>query len=308
MVFKKIKEFSSSGFGSNISNEGERLITKKGKFNIKKEGLSFSEQFDLFHSLINMSTFLFFLFLFLGFVFINLLFTITYLSIGLEGLNGTTHQHDFLEAFYFSAQTITTVGYGGLYPTGNIISLISSFEAFIGLLSFAIATGLLYGRFSKPKNNLIFSQNILISPYRDFTGLMARVANPKNSQLIDAEARMIYSQIENENGVNRRKFYTIELEMNKISLFSASWTIVHPINADSPLYNLTSEDFKERNVELILLLNAYDETYNQQVHVRTSYKPDEFIENAKFISILSQNEDKQSVIHPDRINDFEKTK
>ncbi|MGE0561091.1 MAG: ion channel [Flavobacteriales bacterium] len=306
MAFNKLKNFRNSGFGSNINNEGERLITKKGQFNIKKEGLSFSQRFDLFHTLINMNTTPFFIFLFIGFVFINLLFTLTYLAIGLDGIAGATSNHNFFDAFFFSAQTLTTVGYGGLHPTGRLIGLIAGFEAFIGLLSFAIATGLLYGRFSKPKQNMLFSQNILISPYGDITGLMARVANPKNTQLIDVEAKMIYSQIELENNVKKRNFYTLDLEMNKISLFSASWTVVHPITNESPLYQLTTKDIEERNVELILLLNGYDETYNQHVHFRTSYKPEEFIENAKFIPILSQNENKQSIIRLDKINLFEK--
>lgn len=308
MAFNKLKNYRNSGFGSNINNEGDRLITKKGQFNIKKEGLSFSERFDLFHTLINMNTIPFFMLLFIGFVFINILFTLTYLAVGLDGIAGSTNNHNFFDAFFFSAQTLTTVGYGGLHPTGKLIGLIASFEAFIGLLSFAIATGLLYGRFSKPKPNMLFSQNILISPYGEITGLMARVANPKNTQLIDVNAKMIYSQVESENNVKKRNFYTLELEMNKISLFATSWTVVHPITTESPLYKITPQNMKERNVELILLLSGYDETYNQHVHFRTSYKPDEFIENAKFTPILSQNENKQSVIHLNNINKYEKTK
>lgn len=302
MVLKKIKDFTNSGFGSNINNEGERLITKNGQFNIEKKGLNFFGRFDLFHWLMNLSSIAFFSFLVFGFIAINLLFTATYLLIGMNGIAGTTPNNEFFDALYFSFQTLTTVGYGGLHPTGRLIGIVSGFEAFIGLLSFAVSTGLLYGRFSKPKNKLLFSTNALISPYQEITGLMARVANPKKSQLINTEAKMVFSQIEGD----KRKFYTLDLEMNSISLFATSWTVVHPITNESPLFSLTKEQLIQSNAELILLINAYDETYNQPIYVRTSYKPDEIVENAKFSPILGHNEQGQSVICLDRISEYQK--
>jgi inward rectifier potassium channel len=305
MASKKFKELRSTGFGSNVKNENERLISKSGKFNIKKEGLTFFEKFNLFHSLINMSSFLFFNCLLVGFILINIFFTGTYLLIGLENLQGTRTNNEFFDAFYFSAQTLTTVGYGGLYPTGKLISLIASFEAFIGLLGFAVSTGLLYGRFSKPKPKIMFSKNALISPYQDITGVMARVANPKDNQLINVTAKMMYSQIEEVHGNKARKFYPLNLEIDKISLFVTSWTIVHPISHESPLYQLTRKDIEHRKGELILLLSAYDESYSQDLHARTSYTPEEIVEHAKFVSVLGFNEEEQSVIHLDKLNEYE---
>jgi len=304
-VFERIKELRNSGFGSNIKDEGERLITKKGKFNVKKEGLSFLERFNLFHSLINMPTIAFFVCLLIGYLIINLLFTSTYLIIGLEGLQGTTANNDFFDAFYFSSQTLTTVGYGGLYPTGKLISFIASIEAFIGLLSFAVSTGLLYGRFSKPKAKLMFSKKALISPYNDITGLMARVANPKDNQLINASVSMIFSQVIKENDVSSRKFYTLKLEIEKISLFVTSWTVVHPITEESPLYGLTHQEMKERNAEMILLLSAYDESYSQDLHDRTSYKAEDIVANAKFSSVSGVSEGDRSVLRLDKLSDYE---
>ena len=305
MAFDKLKELTDSGFGSNVNSKEERLITKKGKFNIKKEGLSFLERFNLFHSLINMPALYFFICLMVCFFLINLLFTATYLIIGLDGLQGTSSNNAFFDAFYFSAQTLTTVGYGGLHPTGKVISLIASFEAFIGLLSFAVSTGLLYGRFSKPKPKVMFSKNALITPYQDVTGLMARVANPKNNQLINVTASMMYSQIENIDGNTRRKFYTLDLEMKKISLFVTSWTVVHPINEESPLYGLSHQDIIDRNAEMILLLSAYDESHSQDLHTRTSYKADEIVPNTKFVSVIDFNEGEQSVLRLDKLSDFD---
>lgn len=306
MVFKKIKEFGNTGFGANVDHEGGRLISKDGKFNVKKEGLDFSERFHLFHTLMNMSTFLFFFYLLLVYFVVNILFTSIYILVGVEGIGGTYFDNQFLSAFFFSAQTLTTVGYGALHPINQSVGFISSFEAFIGLLGFAVSTGLLYGRFSKPKIKLLFSKHSLVSTYKEITGLMVRIANPKDSQLINVEAIMIFSEVIENEGVRNRKFYTLDLEMDKISLFATSWTIVHPITNESPLYNLTGKDFAERDVELILLIGAYDETYNQDVHVRSSFKYDEIITNAKFIPILGQNDDEQAVIHLDKLNDYEK--
>tara|TARA_B100000809_G_scaffold260974_1_gene308914 strand:+ start:1558 stop:2484 length:927 start_codon:yes stop_codon:yes gene_type:complete len=305
MAKKKFREVRSTGFGSNVKNESERLISKSGKFNIKKEGLTFFEQFNLFHSLITMSAIPFFICLMIGFFLINLFFTGAYLLIGLENLEGTSVNNDFFDAFYFSAQTLTTVGYGGLYPTGKVISLIASLEAFIGLLGFAVSTGLLYGRFSKPKPKIMFSKNALLSPYQDIKGLMVRVANPKKNQLINISAKMMYSQIEETEGNKTRKFYPLDLEIDQINLFVTSWTIVHPINTESPLYNLSHKDIKERKGELILLLSAYDESYSQNLHARTSYKPEEIIKNAKFIPVSGLNDEEQSIIYLNKLDEYE---
>lgn len=302
-----MKYFSNTGFGSNTKNEGNRLLNKDGKFNTKKEGVGFWQRSDLFHVLINMSAFNFFMVLFLCYVLINVLFAELYILVGLEGLQGVTTENQFLQAFYFSTQTLTTVGYGGLHPTSNSLNLIASFEAFIGLISFAVATGLLYGRFSKPKPKVLFSEKALISPYNDITGLMIRAANPKSNQLINAQANVIFSQIEfdKEKGEIRR-FYNLELELTKINLFATSWTIVHPITKDSPLYGLSNKDLENKNVEFMVSLNAFDETYNQDVHIRTSFKSNEVVVGAKFKPILGQTDEGQSYVKLDKLGDFDK--
>lgn len=302
---KKSKEVTSSGFGSNINDEEDRLVSKNGKVTIKKIGLNFNQRFNLYHSLIKMHALIFFLYLLGAYLFINLVFTGVYLAIGLECLQGRTGGNDFLQAFYFSSQTLTTVGYGGLHPTGNALSLIASFEAFLGLISFAVSTGLIYGRFSKPRAKMILSKVAVITPYKEITGLMARVANPKDSPLINANTKMLYSQIETIHGQKIRKFYTLDLEMEKISLFASSWTIVHPITKESPLYKISRTELKQKNVEIILLLSAHDESYNEDVHSRISYKASEIIENAKFSPIIKHVEGKHTVLCIDQIDRYE---
>lgn len=308
--FTKYKEKLDSGFSSNTANEGERLLNKDGSFNIQKKGLNFFQRFSLFHSLINMSWAKFFIWLFIGYIFINLLFASSYLLIGtyrINGAHGQTGLEQFLDAFFFSTQTLTTVGYGSMSPIGILCNLIASTESFLGLLSFAMATGLLYGRFSKPKAKIIFSDKALIAPYHDKTGLMIRIANLRDSQLINMKAKILYSQIEQEStGEEKRKFYTLDLEISYISLLALSWTIVHPIDENSPLYDLDKKELQKRNIEIVLLLEGYDETYSQEVHTRTSYKVNEVLPNAKFISALGQNKEGKATISMDSISLYEK--
>lgn len=304
--FTKYKEKLDSGFGSNASNEGYRLLNKNGSYNIQKNGLSFFQKFSLFHSLINMTWIQFFGFLFIGYLLVNLIFAGVYMLIGTSGLSGVSGVSDseqFLDAFFFSTQTLTTVGYGAISPNTPSISLVASIESFVGLLGFAIATGLLYGRFSKPQAKIIFSDYALISPYREGKGLMIRIANLRDSQLINMKAKILFSQIEEEG---KRKFYTLDLEINHISLLATSWTIVHPIDEHSPLFEVGKNEIAAKNVEIMLLLEGYDESYSQAIHARTSFKANEMIFDSKFVSILGHNEQGKSTVSLDALSNFEK--
>ena len=308
--FAKNKEKLDSGFSSNTANEGDRLLNKDGSYNVQKQGLNFFQRFSLFHALINMSWATFFLWLFTAYIIINLLFASSYMLIGtyrINGADGITSLDQFLDAFFFSSQTLTTVGYGSLSPIGTLCSLIASIESFVGLLSFAMATGTLYGRFSKPRAKITYSDNALISPYKEIKGVMIRIANLRDSQLINMKAKMLYSQIENENnGPSKRKFYTLDLEIDNITLLALSWTIVHPIDENSPLFGLSKDDLIKRNIEIVMILEGHDETYSQEVHTRTSYKANELIEDAKFISAIGQNKEGKATLSMDSISLYEK--
>jgi inward rectifier potassium channel len=214
-----------------------------------------------------------------------------------------TEFEKFMEVFFFSAQSLTTVGYGRLNPTGIFNSTIAAIESFIGLLGFALATGLLYGRFSRPVANILFSENALISPYQGFTGLMIRLANKNKSELLNIEATVVIAYIENKDGTSIRKFDNLKLELTKITMLTMSWTLVHPIDEESPLYMWTEEDYKAKEVEFIVLLQAYEETFAQTVHTRTSYKFNEMIFGAKFNPMVKPSVDGSVSVELNRIND-----
>jgi len=309
---KKIKASSSAntGFGSNASNYGGRLLNKDGKPNIRKTGLGPLERFSWFHSMLSFSRWKFF-FIILGFfIGVNLLFTVVYYIAGtahLAGMNTSSAWERFSEAFFFSSQTFTTVGYGRISPVGFMASAIAAFEALVGLMSFALVTGLLYGRFSRPKAYIKFSENALIAPYRGGTGLMIRLAPYKNTALTDAEAKVTLALIIDESGNAANRFYTLDLELPAVNALTLSWTLVHPITEESPVYNFTKEDFANATGEIIVYVKAFDDMFSNTVITRTSYTFDELIFGAKFIPMFHRDEREQvTVLDLDKLNDFEK--
>lgn len=289
----KSKEINDSGFSHIPRNQGARLINKDGTSNIRKEGLSFMERFSMFHFLTTLKWIPFFLYLFLGFVLLNVFFASVYLVIGIDGIGGIDNlevSSTFLKAFYFSTQALTTVGFGQLHPTTDWISIIAAFESFIGLLAFAMATGLLYGRFSRPKAKLIFSENVLYAPFKDGNALMLRLANPKESQIIDVKADVFFTYLDFSEGEKKRKFLTLPLEISKINMLATSWTLVHPLDDDSSIASFTLDDYKKSDAEVLIQIQGFDVTYNQMVNTRTSYKWDEIIWDAKFKGILGSSD------------------
>jgi inward rectifier potassium channel len=305
------REIKDTGFSDKVSNQGWRLLNKDGTYNVKKEGLTFRERFHLFHWLITMTWGRFLLIMLTCYAGVNLIFAMLYYLVGVEGLSGDaafTTGEKLLKAFYFSSQTLTTVGYGAIAPINTVCNSLAAFESFSGLMGFAMATGLLYGRFSKPKAKILFSNNALISPYQgDKIALMMRMANVKNTQMINVAARIIFSRIENIDGTEIRKFYPLKLEIEKINMLVSTWTIVHPIDAESPLYHATEKEIHDSRAEIMLQLNGYDETYSQEVHMRTSYLFDEIIFGAKFERMLANNSEGNTLVHFDKLNSWEKT-
>ncbi len=310
---KKIKDDSATtantGFGINAANYGGRFLNKDGTPNIKKSGIGIFERFSWFHSMLGFSRLKFFLIILFFYIAINLLFTLVYYSIGTEHLSGLkTHSsaERFYEAFFFSTQTFTTVGYGRISPVGFLTSAIASFEALIGLMSFALVTGLLYGRFSRPRAYLKFSDKALISPYKNMTGLMIRVAPFKNTLLTDAEAKLTLVLVTDLNGNTANRFYNLDLELAFINSFTLSWTLVHPITEDSPLYNFTKEDFETARGEIILYIKAFDDMFSNTVITRTSYTFDEMVFGAKFNPMFHRDDEQQTtILDLDKLNAFE---
>lgn len=308
MKKRLLKYITDTGFSSNTKNEGTRLLNKDGSVSLNRIGLSFSQRFSVFHWLINMGWISFFSMLLTGYILVNLFFALLYVGFGIDGLSGD-HSPNFtdqvFEAFYFSAQTLTTVGFGAISPIKTAHNIIASLEAFLGLLSFAMSTGLLYGRFSKPQAKTLFSKYAVISPYQETNkGLMIRMANRQDNQLINVNARLILSWVEQEETGEKRKFQNLELEYEHINMLVSSWTIVYPFKDDTPSALKSAAQIKAHKVELVLQIDAYDETYSQQIHSRTSYTCDELIWGAKFVPILGKDDSGNAILRLDQFDDY----
>lgn len=306
----KNEENKEFGFGTKTSKQKTRLINKDGSFNVDRVEISRWSSISLYHALVSMSWKKFNSIVFIYFIIINLFFAALYYFTGIEGLKGveaTTELDKFLEAFYFSTQTFSTVGFGRISPVGNLTSSIAAVESLVGLLGFALATGLLYGRFSRPVARLIFSKNAIIAPFKEGKAFQFRLANKmRNSQISDMNCRVTLAKLENENGQIIRRFRVLELEVKNIIFFPMTWTVNHPIDENSPLYGMTEKDMKDADLEFMISLNGYDDTFSQNVTTRYSYTHEELIYGAKWISVFSTNENGQTSQDLNKLSSFEK--
>lgn len=306
----KLIPIANTGFGSNASNTNIRFMNKNGKSRVLRMGLSYFERQSWYHVLLDLPTWKFLGLIFIFYVGINFVFAGLYFVIGVENLNGihtTSNPWDQIgQAYFFSAQTFTTVGYGHISPMGFVTSALAALEALFGLMSLAIVTGLFFGRFSNPRLYLKFSHNAIIAPYKNGTALMFRMAPFKNTNYLNAKVQANLGLQVEENGVLTTKFYNLDLEINTINTLVLSWTVVHPINKDSPFYQFSLDDFKNRHGEILVFVTVFDEMYSTTVAKRTSYLFSEIVYGAKFKSMFeSSKKHAQTVLYLNQINDHE---
>jgi inward rectifier potassium channel len=278
---------------------------------VKKIGLPLWERWSVYSWLLELNSLKFLLVIALAFIVENIFFTAFYLLAGaeqLQGLIALTEWGRIKEVFFFSTQTFTTVGYGRINPGGDLANFIASAESFTGLLSFALVTGLLYGRFSRPKAYLQFSEHALISPYRGGIGLMFRIAPYKqNHHLTDARVVVNVAFQENEENKQVFKFYTLNLERSRIDAFNMNWTVVHPIDEESPLLNFTLEDMQNADLELYVQVTGFDHIFSNMVMQRTSYTYKEIIWGAKFKPMYKESgNDSTTYLLMNKLNEYDR--
>ena len=243
---------------------------------------------------------------------LNVLFALAFLACGQGQLAGPVFEgvsqitNEFLRAFFFSVETFGTIGFGNIVPVGVASASVMTVESIVSLLCVALVTGLVFTRFSKPTARILYSKSAIITPYREIQGLMFRCANKRTNQLIEVSMQVLYSRLEEKNGVRTRVFTMLPLEFDKVTFFTLSWTVVHPINDASPLYECTPEDLAANHAEFLVLLTGIDDTSAQTVHSRTSYKPHEVSWGVRFRPMFVESSDAGTIgMDLSRIHDVE---
>ncbi len=273
-----------TGFTNKSLKNMPRSFNADGTVNIRRKLGSNYGVYDLYHSLIMMSWTRFLMIIIIYYFVTNCLFAVAYLLIGIENFEGFRKSDsfgDFWYMFFFSAQTLTTVGYGHIHPVSFAGNLLSSFEAMMGLLGFAFATSILYARFARPSSKIAYSKFALISPYKNIKGFIFRMVNAKPSNLIEVKASVIIGI--NDLNSEVRHFYELKLEREKVNFLALNWNVVHPIDETSPIYGVTLKELKQRSAEFFVLIRGFDDSYSEIVYSRRSYTPDEMLEGYKFI-------------------------
>jgi inward rectifier potassium channel len=302
---KKVKD---PGFGYNSKQNAQDIINDDGSSNVyhinRKKNIS-----DLYSYFIDISWFRFFLLIILAYTILNVFFGLIYVGIGIEQITKPKGGFfdNFLNGFFFSAQTLTTVGYGSIAPKGISANFIAAFEAMIGLLSFSFITGLLYGRFSKPKANLKFSDNIILREFKNERAIMFRLMNSRKTVMIEPELKVTLSITKkDEKGAFKRDFFTLSLERDKIMYLPTIWTVVHQIDENSPLFKYSNKEIEKLDAFLYILVNYHEESFAQQVYQIYSYDFDKLELDVKYMPSSSFNDEGYTVLDHDKLSKVEK--
>jgi len=300
---------SDLGFGSVVAAQTrQRLLNRDGSFNVQRNGLGLRSQFSLYHALLTMSWSRFIALCAFHFFGMNIAFAACYIAAGSSAILGepvTDLADRWWQAFFFSVQTSSTVGYGHLYPGSHSANWIMTFQSLIGILSVALITGLVFARFSRPMADILFSDRAVVAPFGDGTGFMFRIANRRKNQIVHLNARVILALRDSKTS-GHRSFHELSLERNQVNFFPLHWTVVHPIDGKSPLYGMTRAQLLDLEAEFLVLLRGFDETFSQEVHTRSSYAAPEVAWGAKFASLLDPPEgDEPLTIDLSRLHDFE---
>lgn len=280
-----------------------RAINKDGSFNVRRPGGLRNFVGSVYMLLVTMPWPRFLGLVVLVYLAVNFVFAGLYAALGsIRASVPDLGLGAFERAFFFSVHTLTTVGYGDLYPVGLASNVISSVEAAMGLMGFALATGLLFARFSRPSPRLAFAERAVVAPYGDGHSLQFRVANRRSNILMDLQVDVMLMTVERDaSGQLKRNFTELKLERKGIFFLALTWTVVHPIDGDSPLAGKTAQDLETMQAEVLILLRSFDDSFSQVVHSRHSYRWDEVEWSARFVPAFEVAPEGHLLLDVDRV-------
>jgi inward rectifier potassium channel len=294
------------GLGGRLSERSRaRLLNHDGTFNVRRNELGPLHPYNAYHTLLSLSIPRLLAFLCLAYLVTNIFFAALYWLCGPGALIGAapTPWRRFEDCLFFSVQTLATIGYGRLVPATRLANVFVAFEALFGLLGFAIVSGLLFARFTRPTAKISFSNNALIAPYDGGWALMFRLVNLRNTDLIDVHAVVSFARWAEIDGARSREFDQLTLERDSIIFMPLHWVVVHPITDASPMRGLTPESLAAADPEIVCLITADDETFAQTVHSRTSYDAGDIVWGARFADMYLADTSRVA-IDLNRLHDF----
>ncbi len=276
------EESKDLGFGARVAQQSRlRLLNPDGSFNARRSGQPLLRSLSSYHLLLSLPWPRFYALVVVGYLLTNLAFAYGYwLCGGLDGIAATDGAGRFAECFFFSVQTLATIGYGKIAPVGTAAHLLVTLEALVGMLGFAVATGILFARFSRPTADILFSHRAIVAPYRDGKAFQFRIVNARSNHLTEVEAVVVVTL--GNPGMKGRSFHELKLERAKVMFLPLHWVVNHAIDESSPLYGMDAAALAAQDAEFLVLIKGVDETFSQTVHVRTSYKHDEILWGVKF--------------------------
>jgi inward rectifier potassium channel len=277
------------GFGRVLTEKHNyRLLNRDGSFNVRTaQGIDL-RRFVSYHTFLSISWPVFFAIFGSGYIALNAIFALLYMAAGPSALQGDLSAGSFLRAFFFSVHTFATVGYGSISPETVTANVIVTAETLVGLMAFALVTGLIFARFSRPVADIRYSNCAVIAPYFDISAFEFRMVNARRNQLLNLEATVLMGRFEGEGANRKRKFHQLKLERPRVAFFPLNWTVVHPIDDSSPLYGWTKEMLLTAEAEVFVVVTAVDETFAQTVNSRTSYTAREIQCGRRFVPMYEQ--------------------
>ena len=272
-----------------------RIVVPDGRPRVEVQGLKRGGVHDLYHGLLTLSWAGFITLGALVYFATNLLFGLLY-WLDPQGISGA-RPGSFADAFFFSVETFGTIGYGVLAPRGDYANWLMTAEAFVSIALTAVATGLIFARFSRPTARVMFSRVAVIAPFEGVPTLMFRAANVRANQVLEADVSLsLARQTRTREGVTLRRLYDLKVVRARQPLFALSWTVMHPVDAQSPLYGASLESLMAEQAEIVIVLSGTDETFAQRIHARHSYIPTDLVWDRHFEDILSISPDGRRVV------------
>ncbi len=286
---ERTQRIEDPGIGASFERPLDRVMGHDGRFRVDRIGRLTGLR-EGFVALATMPTAQLVLTFVAGYLSMNLFFGSLYMLIGVDQLGNadlSSLTGKWMSAIGMSVQTLTTVGYGSLFPHSPATWLLAAIEGVFGILGFSLISAVIYSRFARPTTRLAYSAKALVAPFKEGWSFQLRLANRRNTLLVEVEARLMLVMADTDDQGERLNYYSLKLQFDKVSFLPLSWTVVHPITPESPLAGISYEDLVQRRAEVILILKGIDEGYMQQVITRRSFRFDEIVWGGRYVRAFS---------------------